>query len=176
MVPRHSLMDMFFSLFHSSISYLFEVYGCAGKCILNRLEKLQRRALKIIFNLPRCFPTSQLYERVRRFNIYPVKVNYYVATSVFSNKLVNKLTHCNILVVSQSSMRRMRHTTLYKLPRTRTEMGKKRFTYVVKLLGNHIEDAYSRHTSIAELKRRTRTFLCDDEARYTKLLGADKWY
>lgn len=140
------------------------------------MEKLQRRALKIIFNLPRRFPTSQLYERVKLVNIYPVKVNYYVATSVFAKKLINGLTHCNIIVAPDSSLRRTRHSRLYKLPKVRTEIGRKRFTYVAKLLGNNIDDAYSPHTSIARLKMRTRRFLCDDVTRYSRLLNTDKWY
>lgn len=97
-------------------------------------------------------------------------------SSVFAKKLINGLTHCNIIVAPDSSLRRTRHSRLYKLPKVRTEIGRKRFTYVAKLLGNNIDDAYSPHTSIAKLKKRTRSFLCDDVTRYSRLLNTDKWY
>lgn len=74
-VPRHTLINLYFSLIHSNLLYLLEVYGCAGKLALFRLEKLHRKALKTILNLPRRYPTLELYERVRSFNIYPIKLN-----------------------------------------------------------------------------------------------------
>jgi hypothetical protein len=52
-MPRHILINLFSSLIHSNLIHLIEVFGSASKELIFRFERLQRRALKIIFNLPR---------------------------------------------------------------------------------------------------------------------------
>lgn len=176
LVPRHFLINMYFSFFHSNLSYMLEVYGSCNKSVLERLEKLQRRILKIIFNLPRMFPTRELYERVRQYNIFPVKLNYFVTAATFAKKIVNGITHCNLSILPDLPSRRTRHTNSYRLPRVRTELGRRRFLYVAKMIGNSLDDAFSPSMSLASFKRSVRSFLRDDESIFEKLLRADKWY
>lgn len=174
-VPRHILITLFFSLFHSNMSYLLEVYGTASKTILKRIETLQRRALKMIFNLPNQYPTSELYQRVRGLNIVPVKVHYYVTMGSFAHKVINRSTHCNIVISEDNPLRRGRHTRRYKLDKVRSEMGKRRFSYEAKLLGNEIDDTYSPSISICRLKKRIRSFLTDDESKFVLMLDCDRF-
>lgn len=68
-MPRHILIDLYFSLIHSNLAYMIEIYGSADKTVLLRLEGMQRRVLKLIFNLPRMTPTLDLYRRVKDYNI-----------------------------------------------------------------------------------------------------------
>lgn len=173
-MPRHTLLTLFFSLFHSNVSYLIEVYGTASKTSLKRIETLQRRALKSIFNLPRQFSTLQLYERVKTLNIVPVKALHYVAVTTFAHKVINGFSHCNIIIAEDNPTRRTRRTRRYRLQRARSESAKRAFSYEAKLLGNHLSGIYSSSLSIAKLKRQVRSFLCDDVTVFDGLLNCER--
>lgn len=59
-MPAQTLITFFFSVIHSNISNLLEVYSSASKSILRRFETLLKRTLKVIFkfNLPHLYPTK----------------------------------------------------------------------------------------------------------------------
>lgn len=174
-VPRHTLITLFFSLFHSNVSYLLEVYGTASKTTLRRIETLQRRAIKTIYNLPRQHPTLQVYEHVRSLNIVPVKAQYYVAVATFAHKVINGSSHCNVVIDEDNPARRTRGTRRFKLQRVKSESGKRAFSYEAKLIGNHLRDVYSPSLSIGKIKRIVRSFLCDNETIFERMIDCERF-
>ena len=48
-VPRQTLIGMYEALLLPYFDYCSEVWGCLGKCLSDRLQKLQNRAARIIY-------------------------------------------------------------------------------------------------------------------------------
>lgn len=169
-VPRHVLINLYFSLIHSNLIYLLEVYGSAAKTALNRLEVLQRRALKLIFNLPRLTPTNQLYNHVKSLGIIPLKAQYYLATAAFAWKITKGRTHCNIALTLANPSRRTRHTRRYRHYRVNSNAGRRMFLFNAQPLGNRAFGSYHSLDSIGRLKSRMRTFLCENLENFSKVV------
>lgn len=60
-VPIEALLRFYYACIHSILQYLIIVWGHAAKSKLKKLQSLQNRCLKVIFDLPHLFPTVLLY-------------------------------------------------------------------------------------------------------------------
>ena len=60
-VPRHVLLKFYFAYIHSQLNHLVSVWGYASSTSLNKIQTLQNRCLKTIFQKPLLYSTLQLY-------------------------------------------------------------------------------------------------------------------
>lgn len=99
---------------HSRLSYLVEVWGSARNVVLNPIRVLQNRALKYVCNVPRRYPTNELFSRsdlrvLNIDNLYRFKVAKYVHSSMkglsYSTKIFRSAEH-NYLTRTRGRLRR----------------------------------------------------------------------
>lgn len=68
-IPSHIKRIIYYSLIHSHLQYLSIVWGNAYHVHLEYLKRLQNKAIKNIYNLPRLTPTITLYKNANIMNI-----------------------------------------------------------------------------------------------------------
>ena len=66
-------MQLFHAYFHSKISYGIEMYSTAAKRHLKRIEILQHKALKTLFNLDPLTSSTSLHNK---FKVLTIKDHY----------------------------------------------------------------------------------------------------
>jgi hypothetical protein len=59
-VPRNIKLKIYHAYIHSKIKYGICIYGAAGTVLLNKIQRLQNRAIKTLFNLDFYTPTKNL--------------------------------------------------------------------------------------------------------------------
>lgn len=104
-IKSDQLKSLYYALIHSHLTYLNEIWGTCHKNQLSILEVLQKRALKIIFNLPFRTHTIDVYKFTKiaplnvsiRLNrgLYIYKIKFRLIVSNTQLGLVNELHSYN---------------------------------------------------------------------------------
>ena len=66
---RKALTSVYYSLFHSHLIYAIQIWSICNKQMINTLYKLQKKAIRILFNLPFNAHTESYF---KRSNILPL--------------------------------------------------------------------------------------------------------
>ena len=69
MLPKKTLLSLYYSLIHSHLSYCTSIYGCANKTSLNKLVIKQKKAMRIIFNVGNRAHTAPLFQELKILNV-----------------------------------------------------------------------------------------------------------
>ncbi len=81
-LPKSCLVTLYYSFIYPYLNYCLEVWGKTTDKILEKIEKLQNRALKIITSSPRNAHVTPIFDEL---NILPLKkvYQYKIATMMF---------------------------------------------------------------------------------------------
>ena len=128
-VPRHALLKFYHAFIHSQLNYLILVWGRATISLLRRLQTLQNRCLKTIFNLPIRHSTAQLYrDNSHKILSLSLLCDLQTIFFVFDN------LHSNNSRNLQFNTRTRIHNTrqIYYLQRCRslTSLGQRRISFI----------------------------------------------
>ena len=85
-LPKNHLMQLYNAYFHSKVTYGLEIYGNTKKANLNRIQKIQNRALKILFNMEHLTPTKEVHSNTRKLMINDL---YTLQINKFTYKFIN---------------------------------------------------------------------------------------
>lgn len=147
---------------NSVLSYLIAIWGNTTQFNINRLQRLQNRAIKNIFNLPYETSSASLY---KRFPILPIRklIKYELCTLVY--KIDHKLLKSNIefkrnITHSYETRDRDRYT-LDK--HVRTEFGRRRPSYIGAALYNELPRDLRLSQSCKVFKRSLKMMLLQTE-------------
>lgn len=139
-VSRSILLKFYFAHIHSCLSYLVLTWGRASKSSLMKLQTLQNRCLKTIFNKPFLFPTLQLYSDVLH-NILPIHSMCKLQTVIFvHDTLHNNKFHYNIHIPSVSHNYSTRRANNLYRSRAFTMFGQKRISIIGPMLFNQLPE------------------------------------
>ena len=92
-LPPDILVTLYYSFIYPYISYCGSVWGNNFPSVTNKVKSSQNRAIKAVFQLPRLYPTQDLYSD---FGIIPFeqiikKLNPYLAYSAYHKNLPPQL-------------------------------------------------------------------------------------
>lgn len=125
-IPSHILRLIYFSLVHSHLNYLVEVWGGRiGRT--NKLQILQNKALKAVYLLHRLFSTDELY-RTASGGVLPIRFLHFFQTAVYVFKVNNKLLFSNILFRHIDHDHNTRSHSNLATSYVRTNYGKQRIS------------------------------------------------
>ena len=85
LLTDHLKKQLYYSLVHSRILYGIEVYGSCSSSLLNKIQTLQNKLLKVLYNLPFRTDTNELHSQLKLLkvkDIYNVNVLKFVYESV----------------------------------------------------------------------------------------------
>ena len=160
-VPRHALLKFYFAYIHSRISYLVSVWGQSCKSFLSKLETLQNRCLKTIFNKPLLYPTELLYAD-RSHSILPLSSLCDLKTLLLVHDILhNQNTHHNLALPTVTHSYATRNSNNLQRACMSTILGQRRFSFIgptkFNLLPSEIKSIQSRHIFKARLKQHLKT-------------------
>ena len=94
LLPVRALKQIYYGLIHSHLCYMSSSWGNAGVTTIKRIQVLQNRALKMIYNLPILTPTYNLYnEHVK--DILPVRgISFYSNCKFVASVLHGRIHSC----------------------------------------------------------------------------------
>ena len=93
-LSRCVLWNIYNALFYSKMNYLITVYGAANKTRLKPLFILQKRVLKTILNLPRTYPSIELFIGPAKSTV-PIKALYWINLNMLKFKILHEHIHNN---------------------------------------------------------------------------------
>lgn len=92
-VPAHFLRTVYYSIFHSHITYCSLLWGSSCKTHLEGLQILQNRAIKNILHLPLLTDTIDLYKTAK---IPSIKHIFYSQLGLFVSDVLNSRIYSNL--------------------------------------------------------------------------------
>ena len=138
-VPEREKMKLYHAYFHSKIQYGLEIYGNAANKYIKKIEILQHRALKALFNLDWLTPTAELYNTYKVLSVkdlFSYKVVQFVhkqlsdkKTNVFSNYF-KRLAH--------EHYPNTRNRDRLSLPKIKSENGRRIMKYTGAMSWNSL--------------------------------------
>lgn len=161
-LPRKILRQLYFSLAHSHLSYAAIVWASATDSILNKLQILQRRALKAYLKLNLQHPTLELFIN-EASHILPLKAIRVQQACELVFRSIHCLTPANLSFGYVEHRRSQRRQRMLYLPPLTTKTGRSSLSYFGPLCYNQLGPEITRITLEASFKRSLKMFLNDTE-------------
>ena len=154
-LPRESLKTLYTSIVEPHFRYCSSVWGCTGSTEIHQLQKLQKRAARIVTNSSYNAPSRPLIEGLGWKTIQGLIENE-TGTMVF--KSLNGLAPrylCNLFTKnSECSSHSLRNTeTDLKLPMKKTTNGQKCFSFRGAKLCNSLPAEPKQAFSLSSFKK-----------------------
>ena len=149
-LPRRSVMQIYYSLCQSLLLYGNLGWGGASKTALDPLNKTQKLILKIIFRLPRLYPTNQLYSETGVLTARQL----YIQTAV-----VHFRKHFRQESVRQHHEHSTRHRSEPVVPRMNTRFGQRHYYYLGPKLFTQIPQEIKFLVSLSKFKKGVQNWI-----------------
>ena len=158
-VTNNALLKFYYACIHSQFQYLTIVWGHACKSKLSRLQVLQNRCLKIVFNLPHFYPTRNLYSNGTHY-ILPIRGLCEIQTLILvHNVLFNETAHHNLDLPVGNRLHNTRQANNLQRARATTNLDQTRLRYEGPLKFNALPNDLKNIRSTAIFKARLKVFL-----------------
>lgn len=156
-VPRNALMTFYHGCIHSHFQYLNIVWGHACKTKVRKLQVLQNRCLKIIYNLPLLHPTLQLYTNASH-NILPIRGLCTLQSCLYVYDVIkNQNMHHNLILPVTNHQHNTRYANNLIRSRTFTNLGQMRISFygpsVYNILPENLKNINNRLLFKTKLKQ-----------------------
>lgn len=149
-VPQSTLVTVYNTLILPYFDYCSTVWGCIGKCLGDRLQKLQNRAARIITRSTYEDRSTDILQKLG-WNTLEQRREKQLATTVY--KVINNHTplYLQTCFTKTSTIHRhnLRNSGL-SIPQPKTEAMKKSFCYRGAVLWNNIPKSIRNANSIAK--------------------------
>lgn len=150
---------IFQSLIQSHINYLAITYAYKrNNSSLKSLQRVQSKALKIVYDLPITFPTNLLYTIVAR-NILPVYGIHEYQVLMFVYKCIHNIGHHTIPFAQNQANFNTRNQSDLRVPRCRLEKTKQRVDYVGGVKYNELPSYLKELEIISRFKYSCKEYL-----------------
>ena len=154
LVPTSTLQMMYEALILPYLDYCSEVWGCMGKCLADRIQKLQNRAARIITYSNYDIRSADILEdlgwdTLERRRSKQLAVSVYKAKNNFSSKDLKNLFRPITNVHSYKLRNNLNNLFVH---RPRKEAGKCSFNYRGTVLWNGLSNEIKAEPSIASFK------------------------
>lgn len=128
-VPREALLSIYFSLVHSHLLYMVNIWGTASTAHLKPLQILQNRALKIVYGLPTLTRTVELFSEHAR-GILPVKGLHELQVLKYTRQCLNSELHHYEPLLFDPSISNLRDNLRLLSRNVSTLAGRRHFSFL----------------------------------------------
>lgn len=155
-------LQLYFALIHCHLVYIPIVYASKDCATLKSLQRAQNKALKVVYNLPRDYPTIDLFTNYAK-RVLPVKGIYkhnllmfmFKSINGFGNSFVQFRQHCD------QSQANTRHRLNLIPSRCRLELTKQKAEYAGPLEFNNLPNDIKRIATISNFKLKLKEYLLE---------------
>jgi hypothetical protein len=157
LISQQTALVLYFSYIHSRLSYMNCVWSVIPKYLMDSIEIIQRKALRIVFCKEKLCSRSELYSE----KILPISLQCTLSSAILVFKMINGSVKLNFPI--QFMNQRHRHSTRNAanivIPRTSTQLGAANFFVRAYSEFNSIPLEIKKFVSINLFKSRLREHL-----------------
>lgn len=148
-------LKLYYALVQSILTYGLIGWGGAYTCNIKPLQILQKRILKIIFNLPLRFPTEQLFKHCRILNLRQL---FYASATVYlaKNRMFNE-------VISHNHETRKKARQNIREPMANRTIGQRSYYYIGHKIYNVIPSELRDAIYSASFKNKLKCWLREND-------------
>lgn len=151
-VPIKQMLTLYHAFVQSKLQYMVSIWGAASKFKIATLQTLQNRCLKAVYHKPRLYPTLHLYREVAK-SILPIAALREKQTLIqVHNILWNVSTLHNQTFRQGSHGHNTRNLSHLVITRTKTELGKRAFSYYGKMQYNALPASMKAERNLKRFK------------------------
>lgn len=146
----------------SHIDYCSLVFCPSSPTLLDSLEKLQKRAARVILDMPYRTPSAQLYETLNWTNLTKrMQIKMGIMTYKSRNGLAPGYMKDMFTSVGVAHTRNLRSKTRnhLQLPRIKTEYGRKSFKYTAAQLWNSLPETITQSSTLLTFKSNIHEYI-----------------
>lgn len=156
-------MMIYQALIHSHLTYLPIIYGCKENNSLKSLQRMQNKALKLIFNLPLRYSTLSLYKDKAK-NILPIRGIYKQQLLLYVFRSICDFGSRSV-IFNQNYMRTGRNTRQagnLETTRCRLDLTKQRIGFAGPNEFNNLPNNLKTITAISTFKCNLKIYLLEN--------------
>ena len=162
-VNFHGMRSLYFALIHSHLSYCSVLFNCATKNNINRLFKIQKKAIRIITKSPYNAHTNELFylSGILPFEKIIKQSQLLFMHAIFNSYAPSSFDNTWSTLNQLQPNLNLRNANDFILPNPRTEQFKKSPLYSLPLAWNTAGDITS-HTNRTTFKLALKNMLLDE--------------
>jgi hypothetical protein len=124
-ISEQTALTLYFSYIHSRLSYMNCIWSVIPKYLMDAIEIIQRKALRIVFCKNRFCSRSELYSE----KVLPVSLQCKLSTAILTFKMINNSAKLNFPIQYMNQRHRYgtRNAGNIIVPRTATQLGAANF-------------------------------------------------
>lgn len=170
-IPFYALKRLYFALVHSHLNYMIAVWGNASATSIKRLQKLQNRLFKLIYNLPRLTPTLSLYKDHVKDVLPVTALHFFTVCKFVKESMGNRIYHTLNFPWQQGTSA---NRDPYRLGRGRslTGWGLQRITFQGPTFYNSLPQLIRNTPSVTVFLKRLKHWLLEED-RLSSILGSN---
>ena len=160
-INKCTLITLYYSLIYPYLIYCNSVWGNAGVTFISKLHRIQKSAVRIIFNLKFREHTEDFFKAA---NILTVFQLFPYSCCIFMYKCLNNIMPpiicCKFTLNRNHNVHSMstRNHNVYSLPLCRTSIRYNSVTYQGPMHFNSLDQSLQNSTSIQILKKKLKLF------------------
>lgn len=155
-IPRKVRYVIYNSLVKSHLEYLVEIWGTGADTNINPLQRTQNKIIKVLFCYPYLFPTNELYNKTKLFNL---KQLYIYKTCILIKNIITKSIQSNISLQIKENKHNLRNKIKLHLAKTRTKSGQKTILSEGAQLFNNLPNSIKECENINIYKNKLRSHI-----------------
>ena len=153
-IPDQLKKNLYYSLVYSHIQYGIELYGACKKQLSNKIQILQNKLLKVLFNLPYREDTNKLHYTLKVLKVDDIrKANILKFVYEAINKISIKVFHNHYIFHRDIHNRNSRQSYRLYLNRVNTKYGENTIQYKGTKLWNDLKLNTQKCSSIHIFKK-----------------------
>ena len=165
-LPFSSRLLFYNSYILSKIDYCLPIWGNSAKNGLDKIWRLQKRAVRIVCNVPYDTPSSDLFKQLKSMNIYE-RYFYQVSLNVYKIlSLEDSPLKCLVNLQSPSRFYSLRSSSsqfTLNVPFPRKEVFKQSFSYSSAILWNSLPLDIRTSLSLNNFKRLCKNYVLSSD-------------
>lgn len=139
LLPRDVRKLLYFSMVHSHLKYMVELWGAASMTYLKRLQVMQNRAIRNVLDMPYSTSRMDLYGNME-LNVLPIRGIHECSVAMFVYKRLNGLLLSQIDFAYVDHPYESRNRRYIKKPRCRLNLCQRRVTFTGPTVFNSLPD------------------------------------
>ena len=159
-LPKHVKKLLYQSLLESHLTYLIPVWGRANDQAIKRLQVLQNRALRNVYNLDRLINRVRMYTHMVE-SCLPIRSLFYLNSATLVYNITHLYTHSNIKFNRVGTRSRQRDNL--RPLKSRTLYGSKSFQSFGPKIFNDIPEDIKRLSHVHGFKWALRCYIRKEE-------------
>lgn len=144
---------LYYAWIESQLRYGIEVYGLASEYIINRLQHLQNKIVKVMFG-NKFTKTQDIYKTEKILTVLKLRDQIIITKNYFDKK------HKNYNAEKHKRLRQ--NSVRYELPRWSNKYGLRNKNFYIPMIFNRLTQELSNQVSIEKLKPELKNFLINE--------------